>query len=106
MKHAIAALGLAPRVKAVQARAAGQPDAEGLPRVEAVISRALMDVGPWLALAKTYLQPGGRVLAMLGQAPDEASLQALAAGQGMALVSLRRYALPLSGDPRAVAVFK
>ena len=106
MKHAVATLKLAPRVRAVQARAGGQPDAEGLPRVEAVISRALMDVAPWLPLAKTYLAPGGRVLAMLGKAPHEAELAQVAAGQGMELVSLRRYALPLSGDPRAVAVFR
>jgi 16S rRNA (guanine527-N7)-methyltransferase len=105
MKHAIATLKLAPRVRAAQARATGAPDAEGLPRAEVVISRALMDVGPWLQLARAYLAPQGRVLAMLGQAPDEAILEGLAQQAGLELASLRRYTLPLSGDPRAVAVF-
>jgi 16S rRNA (guanine527-N7)-methyltransferase len=106
MKHAIAHLKLAPRVRAVQARASGQPETEGLPQAEVVISRALMDVGPWLGLAKAYLAPKGRVLAMLGQAPSDAELQALAGKAGLTFESLRRYTLPLSGDPRAVAVFR
>jgi 16S rRNA (guanine527-N7)-methyltransferase len=106
MKHAIATLKLAPRVRAAQARAAGSPDTEGLPRAEVIISRALMDVGPWLQLARAYLAAQGRVLAMLGQAPDEAVLDAMAQQAGLKLASLRRYTLPLSGDPRAVAVFQ
>ncbi len=90
MKHAIAMLGLAGRVKAVHVRAEGAPDAEGLPRAEVVISRAFMEVEGWRALAKAYVAPGGRIVAMLGQTQDPTA---------------RRYALPLSGDPRAVAVF-
>jgi 16S rRNA (guanine527-N7)-methyltransferase len=105
MKHAIAVLRLAPRVKATQGRAGGDPATERLPTVECVISRALMDVGPWLRLAAPYLSPGGKVLAMLGQAPAEAVLKAEAQAAGLSLSSLRHYRLPLSSDPRAVAVF-
>jgi 16S rRNA (guanine527-N7)-methyltransferase len=105
MKHAIALLKLSPRVKATQGRAGGDPAAERLPTVECVVSRALMDVGPWLKLAAPYLAPGGRVLAMLGQAPTEAVLRQDARSAGLTLSSLRHYRLPLSGDPRAVAVF-
>jgi 16S rRNA (guanine527-N7)-methyltransferase len=90
MKHAIALLGLAGRVKAVHVRAEGDPGAEGLPRCEVVISRAFMEVEGWRALATSYVVPGGRIVAMLGQTQDAAA---------------RRYTLPLSGDPRAVAVF-
>jgi hypothetical protein len=43
---------------------------------------------------------------MLGQAPEDAALEALAAPIGLRLESVRRYTLPLSGDPRAVAVFR
>jgi 16S rRNA (guanine527-N7)-methyltransferase len=90
LKHAIATLGLSGRVRAVHARAGGKPSVEGLPRAEVVISRALMEVEGWRALAAPYVLPGGRIVAMLGQT---------------ALESVRRYRLPLSGDPRAVAVF-
>ncbi|MBK7857309.1 MAG: 16S rRNA (guanine(527)-N(7))-methyltransferase RsmG [Archangiaceae bacterium] len=90
IKHVIALLGLAGRVKAVHCRAEGRPESEGLPRAEAVISRAFMEVEGWRALANHYLEPGGRIIAMLGQTDNPQA---------------RRYALPLSGDPRAVAVF-
>jgi 16S rRNA (guanine527-N7)-methyltransferase len=90
LKHVAATLGLADRVKAVHVRAAGKPAAEGLPQAEVVISRALMEVEGWRALAAPYVAPGGRIVAMLGQTTLEQA---------------RRYALPLSGDPRAVAVF-
>lgn len=90
MKHVIAMLGLAGRVKAVHARALGDPAKEGLPLADVVISRALMEVEGWRALARAYVAPGGRIVAMLGQTQDPGA---------------RRYALPLSGDPRAVSVF-
>lgn len=90
MKHAIAMLGLAGRVRAAHARAEGKPAAEGLPLAEVVISRALIEVQGWRALAAPYVAPGGRIVAMLGQTTDPAA---------------RRYTLPLSGDPRAVLVF-
>lgn len=101
MKQAVAILGLGGRVRAIHARAEGNPEKESLPRVEVVISRALMDVGAWVKLAQAYALPGGRVVAMMGQAPSDEVL----GGLGLKLLSVRRYQLPLSKDPRAVAVF-
>lgn len=97
LKHAAATLGLAGRVKAVHLRAEGRPEKEGLERAEVVLSRAFMDVERFVPLARAYLAPGGRVVAMLGKAP--ASFGALAPS------SVRSFALPFSGAPRAVAVF-
>ncbi len=90
MKHAAALLGLGGRVRALHVRAGGQPASEGIPQAEAVISRALVEVDGWRALARPYVRAPGRIVAMLGQTQDPAA---------------RRYALPLSGDGRAVAVF-
>jgi len=103
MKSALVKAGLAGRVRAEQVRAEGQGDRLG--KAQVVISRALMDVGPWLALAKAYLEDGGKVVAMVGQTPPEAALQALAAGAGLRLVSRRTFHLPFSGDPRGVLTF-
>jgi 16S rRNA (guanine527-N7)-methyltransferase len=100
MKSAVAAVGLAGRV-----RPEGDPSTEGLPRVDVVVSRALMDVGPWLLLARHYVARGGRVVAMLGQTPSESALETLAGEAGLELVSRRVYQLPFSGDARGVAVF-
>lgn len=105
MKNAVATVGLAGRVRPIHARAEGSPLAEKLPVADVLISRAFMDVGPWLLLARHYLAPGGRVVAMLGQTPSEAALGAHAAAAELELVSRRVYRLPFSGDPRGVAVF-
>lgn len=105
MKTALVKAGLVGRGRAVHVRAAGHPDDEGLGRAQVVISRALMDVEPWLALARAYLGAGGRVVAMLGQAPDEAALKTAAAKAGLTLLSRRTWTLPFSGDPRGAAVF-
>ena len=105
MKNAVAALGLAGRVKPVHARAEGLPETERLPRADLLISRAFKDVGPWLLLARAYLAPGGRVISMLGQPPSGETLAENAEAAGLRLVSRRVYQLPFSGDPRGVAVF-
>jgi 16S rRNA (guanine527-N7)-methyltransferase len=105
MKNAVATLGLAGRVRPIHARAEGSPAKEKLPQCELLVSRAFMDVGPWLLLARHYVSAGGRVVAMLGQTPSEADLAAHAHAAGLSLVSRRVYQLPFSGDPRGVAVF-
>ncbi len=97
--------GVATRVKALHARAAGEPDREGLPRVDLVIARAFMDVAGFTQLAAHYLAPGGRVVAMLGQRPPQAVLDEAARAAGLQLTHVRAWTLPGSGDPRAVAVF-
>lgn len=105
LKSAAVKAQVAPRVKALHARAEGQPQTEGIPLADCVISRAFMDVGPFLALARHYVTPGGRVVTMLGQTPPAEALEALAAAARCTLVSRRTLTLPGSGDPRGVAVF-
>ncbi len=106
MKSAIVHVGLAGRVRAEHARAEGQPVKEKLPQVDLVISRAFMDVEPWLQLARHYVSPGGRVVSMIGQMPSEADLRKWSDSAGLKFESRREFKLPLSGDPRGVAVFR
>jgi len=103
VKAVAAELGL--RVRGVAARAEGEPEREGLPRAEVVVSRALADPERWLPLAARYLAPGGRVLATLGREADEQVLLRAGATAGLTLRGLRRFALPRSGALRAVASF-
>ena len=105
MKSGAVKGGVADRVKAIHCRAGGHPSKEGLPLADLVISRAFMDVGPFLLLGRAYLAPGGRLVTMLGQTPPSEALQALAASAGLELLSRRTLVLPHSGDPRGVAVF-
>jgi 16S rRNA (guanine527-N7)-methyltransferase len=105
LKHVAAQLQLR-GVRAVHGRAEGHRAEEGLPAAERVIARAFTDLDGWLALAPSYLADGGRVVAMLGRAPSSAEMEGAAGRHGLRLVSERRYALPFSGDPRAVAVFE
>ncbi len=97
--------GVAARLKAVHARAEGSPGTEGLPVVDLVIARAFMDVGRFTRLAVKYLSPGGRVVAMVGQVPAASELDDAASAAGLEVGSVRRFTLPLSGDPRGVVVF-
>jgi 16S rRNA (guanine527-N7)-methyltransferase len=92
-------------VRGVAARAEGKPAAEGLPLADVVVSRAFGDPARWLPLGVHYLAPGGRLVATLGRDADEAALREAGAAAGLALVSLRRFALPRSGARRAVAVY-
>lgn len=94
------------RVRGVAARAAGEPEREGLPRAEVVASRAFAEPAAWLPLAVRYLAPGGRVLATLGREADEEGLRRAGAAAGLALVAVRRFELPRSGAHRAVATFR
>jgi 16S rRNA (guanine527-N7)-methyltransferase len=103
VKAVSAELGL--RVRGAVARAGGEPEREGLPRAEVVVSRAFADPARWLPLAARYLAPGGRVLVTLGRESDEEGLRRDGAEAGLALSSLRRFTLPRSGAQRAVATF-
>ncbi|SEU32009.1 16S rRNA (guanine(527)-N(7))-methyltransferase RsmG [Stigmatella erecta] len=104
LKAAIAVLGLK-EARGLHLRAEGDPEREGIPRAELLIARAFMDLPDWLALAPAYVQPGGRVVAMLGKAQPESELAARAAERGLRVVSSRPYRLPFSGAERQVAVF-
>jgi 16S rRNA (guanine527-N7)-methyltransferase len=104
VKASAAALGLK-GVTAVHQRLAGHPGTEGLPHAGAVVSRAFTELEAFLPLAAPYLVvPDGRVVAMLGKAPEDPAAAATRAG--LRLLTLRRYALPFSGAERHVAVFQ
>jgi 16S rRNA (guanine527-N7)-methyltransferase len=104
LKHALAQLGLAGRARGVHARAEGAPMKEGLPVAEVVVSRAFMDVGAWLQLARPYVAPGGCVLAMVSRT-EGLDVEALAAQAGCVLAETRAFELPWSRAPRAVLRF-
>jgi 16S rRNA (guanine527-N7)-methyltransferase len=107
LKVGLVRAGLSGRARAVHARLAGDPGAEGLAPAEVVVSRAFMELRGFLALARPYLSPGGRVVALVGPgAGDVAALAAAGADAGYELLAARRFALPLSGDPRGVATFR
>ena len=104
IKAAAASLGLARRVHGLHRRATGEGDDLGT--FDVVVSRAFMDVAPWLELARYYVRPGGVVMAMVGQAPDPAAVLGAAAAAGLTLRTKRRFELPVSGDGRGVFVFE
>lgn len=106
IKQMVASLGLAPGARGLHLRANGLPTKEGLPVVDLVISRALMDLEPWMSLASAYVAPGGRVVAMMGQSPGPERAKRAVEAAGLQWVSLREYRLPFSDDPRAVVVAK
>jgi len=94
------------RVRGVAVRAAGDPEREGLPRADRVVSRALADPDRWLPLGRNYLASGGVLLAMLGRGAEEGELRRSGEAAGLRLVGVRRFALPLSGAQRAVASYR
>jgi len=105
LKHALALLGLQRGIRAIEARAEGEPKHEGIPRAEVVISRALHAPEDWVNLAKRYLTREGRVIAMLGSKWSVLQLESLAkSNQGT--VAIHRYRLPFSGARRAFGVFR
>ena len=101
LKAAAAQLGVS-NVRAVHARAVGNPEVEGIPRSEVAICRAFLPLPEWLALAPSYLEPGGSIVAMLG--PEALIPEPLPAG--MSLASERSYSLPRSGAARRIATFR
>lgn len=104
LTHVAERLEAGPGLRIHHVRAAGRPEREGLPRCDAVISRAVLEISSWLPLASSYLLPRGRVIAMLGRC-DDATIAEAASSAGLRLASIRRYALPFSGAARAVATF-
>lgn len=103
VKAAAAELSL--DVRGVAVRAQGEPEREGLPRAELVVSRALADPARWLPLGARYLAAGGRLVAMLAREADERTLAELARANGLVLEAVDRFTLPRSGAGRANAVF-
>jgi 16S rRNA (guanine527-N7)-methyltransferase len=101
VKAIAAELDLPVRARAI--RAAGRPEAEGLARADAVVSRALADPVRWVPLGAKYLAPGGVLLAMLGREDAAELLESAGAAAGLRLESVDRFLLPLSGSARAIA---
>jgi 16S rRNA (guanine527-N7)-methyltransferase len=93
-------------VRGVAVRARGEPVREGLEPADAVMSRALAEPAAWIPLGSSYLAPGGRLFAMLGQKDEPGPLARLAEKSGLTLEALERFSLPLSGARRAIARFR
>jgi 16S rRNA (guanine527-N7)-methyltransferase len=99
VKHVIAELGLAPRTRALHLTLAGSPVREGLPEMDAAVSRALCELPAWAALGTPYLKTGGRLLAMAGGGVEATVLV------GFEPPSVRRFSLP-SGAGRTVLSYE
>jgi 16S rRNA (guanine527-N7)-methyltransferase len=104
VKAVSAELGV--NVRAVAVRAEGDPEREGLPRADAVVSRALSDVAAWVPLGARYLAEGGVLLAMLGREADRARLEEIGRRAGLVLERLESFELPVSRAARAIAAWR
>lgn len=100
LKHAIAQLGLAPRVTAIHLTLRGNPAAEGLEPFDVAVARAVADPSRWAQLARPYLRPGGTLVVMGGSAATADSLP------GWTGPSVDRFHLPLTGDGRTLLTYR
>lgn len=100
LKHAIAQLGLAPRVRAIHLTLRGDPAAEGLSTFDVAVSRAFSDPARWAALARPYVRDGGILVVMAGSAVPETSLP------GWTGPTVDRFQLPLGGDGRTLLTYR
>jgi len=100
LKHAIAQLQLAPRVRGIHLKLQGNPAAEGLGPFDAAVSRALTDPARWATLAAPYLRPGGTLVVMAGSEAEPTVLP----GWGLTRVDPLR--LPLTGDGRTLLSYR
>jgi 16S rRNA (guanine527-N7)-methyltransferase len=100
LKHAIARLQLAPRVRAIHLKLQGNPAAEGLAPFDAAVSRALADPTRWAALAAPYLRPSGTLVVMAGSEAEPTALP------GFSPPRVERLRLPLTGDGRTVLGYR
>src|SRR5215470_6389013 len=100
LKHAIARLQLAPRVRAIHLKLQGNPAAEGLGPFDAAVSRALTEPTRWAALAAPYLRPGGTLVVMAGSEAQPVALP------GYSPPRVDRFRLPLTGDGRTILGYR
>jgi 16S rRNA (guanine527-N7)-methyltransferase len=100
VKAISAELGLA--VRGLPVRASGDPQRDGLPICDAVVSRALADPDRWVALGAGYVAPGGLLLGMLGKGAEHGHLEVLGARHGLELLGVDQFELPFSRAARAV----
>ena len=100
LKHAIARLQLAPRVRAIHLKLQGNSAAEGLGPFDAAVSRALTEPARWAALAAPYLRAGGTLVVMAGSEAPPVALP------GYSPPRVDRFRLPLTGDGRTVLGYR
>ncbi len=93
-------------VRGVAVRAAGDPEGEGLPRADAVVSRALADPAAWVPLGARYLAEGGVLVAMLGREADRQRLEEIGRAEGLVREGISSHVLPLSKAARAIATWR
>lgn len=101
LKTTLARLGIA-NARPAHLRLEGNPAAEGLAPFDVAVSRAFAAPEDWLPLARAYVKPGGRIIAMLGaDQPGEPELGEALGGDRV--IAFQRYVLP-SGHQRALLV--
>jgi 16S rRNA (guanine527-N7)-methyltransferase len=100
LKHVIAQLGLAPRVRALHLTLRGDPAAEGLEPFDVAVSRALADPIRWGALAIPYVRDGGSLVVMAGANAPDGPLP------GWTGPEVDRFQLPLTGDGRTLLAYR
>ncbi len=100
LKHAIAQLQLAPRVRAIHLKLQGNPTSEGLGPFDAAVSRALTEPTRWAALAAPYLRPAGTLVVMAGSKAEPVTLP------GWTPPHIERLRLPLTGDGRTLLSYR
>jgi 16S rRNA G527 N7-methylase RsmG len=90
-----------PQIRAFAVRLGGDPAAEDLPRVHCAVARAYAAPRPWLALADSYVLPGGIAICMLGpsdEVPDQVG--------ELRLEKELAYQLPFSKADRRLAIYR
>jgi len=100
LKHVIAHLGLAPRIRAIHRTLQGNPTREGLATVDVAVSRALAEPARWATLASPYLRPGGTLVVMAGSDAPATPLP------GWTGPTVDRFRLPLTGDGRTLLSYR
>jgi 16S rRNA (guanine527-N7)-methyltransferase len=87
-------------------RRLGKPDPDLEGRFGAVVSRAVQAWPTFLALARPFLRPGGRVIGMWGREapPAEEALRGTVAPLGGNLLARERLSLPEGGGIRHLVV--
>jgi 16S rRNA (guanine527-N7)-methyltransferase len=92
--------------RAVQQRSEGKIESEKLPRADAVVSRALMDLPKWVLLGSAYVSDFGTLIAMVGPEPRLDEAVEAASVVGLRLLGCRSYSLPFSNANRSVVTFR
>jgi 16S rRNA (guanine527-N7)-methyltransferase len=101
LKTTLAKLGVT-NAKARHVRLEGNPQVEKLPVFDVAVSRAFTAPPEWIALARNYVRPGGRIITMLGAERPDPAAWSRALGDDRVVEDVS-YTLP-SGARRAIVV--